>query len=92
MEHGDAATAWSLYDELIGKGLTPCEHTLDTLFKWSISQPDNQDKLLQILLYMRDNQIYPRYSLARTIKTWFERYRRLETVIEITMITIKKKP
>lgn len=81
MEHGDAATAWALYDELIGKGLSPSEHTWDTLFKWSISQPDNQDKLLQILRYMRDNQVYPRYSLASTIKKWFERYRRLETVV-----------
>ncbi|XP_011615155.2 mitochondrial ribonuclease P catalytic subunit isoform X1 [Takifugu rubripes] len=73
VEHGDAATGWALYEELIGKGLSPHEETWDALFKRrSISQPDDQDKLLQILLYMRDNQIYPGHSLASTIKTWFE--------------------
>lgn len=80
MEHGDAATAWALYEELIGQGLCPHEETWDTLFKRrSTYEPDNQEQLLQILLYMRDNQIYPHYHLASTIKTWFERWSRLET-------------
>lgn len=90
VEHGDAATAWALYEELIGKGLSPHEETWDALFKRrSISQPDDEDKLLQILLYMRDNQIYPGHSLASTIKTWFERCRRLESVFQSTLVGIK---
>lgn len=88
VEHGDAATGWALYEELIGKGLSPHEETWDALFKRrSMSQPD-QDKLLQILLYMRDNQIYPGHSLASTIKTWFERYRRLESVFQSTLMRV----
>lgn len=89
MEHGDAATAWALYEEVIGKGLSPHEETWDALFKRRpTSQPEEQDKLLQILLYMRDNQIYPRHSLASTIKTWFERYGRLESVVQSTSLNI----
>lgn len=89
VEHGDAAAAWALYEELIGKGLSPHEETWDALFKRrSIPQPDDQDKLLQILLYMRDNQIYPGHSLASTIKSWFERYRRRESVFQSTLVSI----
>lgn len=89
VERGDAATGWALYEELIGKGLSPHEETWDALFKRrSISQPDDKDKLLEILLYMRDNQIYPGHSLASTIKTWFERYRRLESVFQSTLVSV----
>ncbi|XP_074517099.1 mitochondrial ribonuclease P catalytic subunit [Sebastes fasciatus] len=38
----------------------------------AMSQSEHQERLLGILLYMRNNQIYPQHSLASSIKTWFE--------------------
>ncbi|XP_071403188.1 mitochondrial ribonuclease P catalytic subunit-like [Centroberyx affinis] len=77
--HGDAATAWALYDEVIEKGLSPQHETWDALFKGGareeaegLSRSDFQERLLSILLYMRNNQVYPQQSLAGSIKTWFE--------------------
>ncbi|CAF91538.1 unnamed protein product, partial [Tetraodon nigroviridis] len=70
-EDGDAATAWALYQELIGRGLSPHQETWEALFR--TRRPGDQEKLLQVLLYMRDNQIYPQRQLAATIKAWFER-------------------
>lgn len=94
MVHGDKTTAWGLYDELIEKGLSPHEETWDALFKGvrktdedkgkeaeAMSQPEHQEKLLGILLYMRNNQIYPKHSLTSTIKTWFERYKRVIKIL-----------
>lgn len=71
-EDGDAATAWALYQELIGRGLSPHQETWEALFR--TRRPGDQEKLLQVLLYMRDNQIYPQQQLAATIKAWFERW------------------
>lgn len=84
MKHGEATMAWALYDELIKKGMTPSEDTWDALFREATkmegdegsenaSEPEHQEKLLGILLYMRDNQIYPQHKLASSIKSWFER-------------------
>nr|XP_046267970.1 mitochondrial ribonuclease P catalytic subunit isoform X2 [Scatophagus argus] len=82
MVHGDTTTAWALYDELIEKELCPNEETWEALFKGvrkteeeegkTTSQSEQQDRLLEILLYMRSNQIYPQYGLASSIKAWFE--------------------
>ncbi|KAM6969612.1 mitochondrial ribonuclease P catalytic subunit [Tautogolabrus adspersus] len=85
MLHGDTTTAWALYDELIEKGLSPIQETWEALFKVDsstdkekgkevqvMSQSEIQGRLLGILLYMRNNQIYPQHSLANSIKTWFE--------------------
>uniref|UniRef100_A0A3B4Z6L9 Mitochondrial ribonuclease P catalytic subunit n=1 Tax=Seriola lalandi dorsalis TaxID=1841481 RepID=A0A3B4Z6L9_SERLL len=83
--HGDMTTAWALYDELMEKGLSPHQETWDALFKGvkktkevegleeAMSQSEHQERLLGILLHMRNNQIYPQYSLASSIKTSFER-------------------
>lgn len=83
LRHGDDATAWALYDELIEKGLTPSEDTWDALFQGvrnvaggggGESQPEEQqEKLLGILHYMRNNQVYPQHALADSVKSWFER-------------------
>lgn len=83
--HDDLTTAWALYDELIKKGLSPHQETWDSLFKGgskaleekgeeagAMCRSEQQERLLGILLYMRNNQIYPKQSLAVTIKTWFE--------------------
>lgn len=89
VEHGDAATAWALYEELIRQELCPHEETWDALFKGiPTSQPDHQKKLLEILLYMRTNQIYPHYHLASTIKTWFERWSRLNVCLQTASLYI----
>nr|XP_020477603.1 mitochondrial ribonuclease P protein 3 isoform X2 [Monopterus albus] len=83
--HGDIITAWAFYDELIEKGLSPRQEVWNALFKGqretteeggkgleAMSQSEHQERLLGILLYMRNNQIYPEHSLASSIKTWFE--------------------
>ncbi|XP_053701765.1 mitochondrial ribonuclease P catalytic subunit isoform X1 [Synchiropus splendidus] len=71
--NNDLSTAWTLYDEIMDKGLSPNQQTWDSLFKASgRSFPNQQERLLSILHYMRDNQIYPQHMLASTIKTWFE--------------------
>ncbi|XP_044023556.1 mitochondrial ribonuclease P catalytic subunit [Siniperca chuatsi] len=80
MLHGDTTTAWTLYDELIEKGLRPHQETWDAMFKGvretnaaeAMSQSEHHERLLGILLYMRNNQIYPQHRLASSIKTWFE--------------------
>uniref|UniRef100_A0A667ZVF9 Mitochondrial ribonuclease P catalytic subunit n=1 Tax=Myripristis murdjan TaxID=586833 RepID=A0A667ZVF9_9TELE len=73
--HNDMATAWALYDEVLEKGLSPHQETWSTLFRGGERQEaesDHQEKLLSILLYMRNNQVYPQQGLAGGIKTWFE--------------------
>ncbi|XP_041809987.1 mitochondrial ribonuclease P catalytic subunit [Chelmon rostratus] len=85
MLHGDKTTAWALYGEIIGQRLSPRQETWDALFKGVrkteedqgkeaevISESEHEEKLLEILLYMRNNQIYPQLSLVSSIKTWFE--------------------
>ncbi|XP_061600502.1 mitochondrial ribonuclease P catalytic subunit [Cololabis saira] len=83
MLNGDTTTAWSFYDELFEKGLTPHQETWDALFtraqrheedgvEGRKSWAEQQERLLGILLYMRNNQIYPQQSVTTSIKTWFE--------------------
>ena len=86
--HGDSATAWALYDELTNKGLGPHQDTWEALFRGalreaeqegsegpgSVSQSEQQERLLGVLNNMRNNQVYPQQRLVDTIKTWFERY------------------
>ncbi|XP_033991227.1 mitochondrial ribonuclease P catalytic subunit [Trematomus bernacchii] len=81
MLNGDTTTAWALYDEIIEKGRTPHQETWEALFKAAgkikqeeaMSASEHQERLLGILLYMRDNQIYPQHGLTSTINAWFER-------------------
>ncbi|KAM7376661.1 hypothetical protein PAMP_006379 [Pampus punctatissimus] len=85
--NGDTTTAWALYDELIEKGQSPHQDTWEALFTRVtkskeeeqegdgaevMSDSEHQERLLGILLYMRNNQIYPEQNLANSIKTWFE--------------------
>lgn len=89
MSNGDTSTAWALYDEMMEKKLIPHQDTWDALFKGprtvkeaesgGVSQAEQEERLLEILLYMRTNQIYPTHGLASSIKAWFERY---ETAVE----------
>ncbi|XP_061553140.1 mitochondrial ribonuclease P catalytic subunit isoform X2 [Phycodurus eques] len=79
MLNGDPITAWALYDELLAKGLNPQHETWTCLFKRVHAEEqetmllsEQQERLLGILLYMRNNQVYPQLTLASSIKTWFE--------------------
>lgn len=71
--HGDTDTSWMLYDELLGQGLTPHQDTWQCLFQSGMRERVHEDKLRSILSYMRDNQIYPKEPLVKSIKEWFER-------------------
>ncbi|XP_077395985.1 mitochondrial ribonuclease P catalytic subunit [Festucalex cinctus] len=80
MRNGDPSTAWALYDELLAKGLNPQHETWTSLFeRVSVEEEEtkllseHQERLMGILLYMRNNQVYPQLNLASSIKTWFER-------------------
>lgn len=74
--HGDRDTAWRLYHELMDQGLTPNQDTWRCLFETGGGDAGREDKdeLTSILMYMRENQIYPEHNLINTIKIWFERY------------------
>ncbi|XP_064179487.1 mitochondrial ribonuclease P catalytic subunit isoform X1 [Anguilla rostrata] len=71
--YGDNAAAWALYSEILDKGLIPNQETWQTLFESGLSDPSNVERLQSVLYYMRDNQIYPKESLTKSIKAWFER-------------------
>ncbi|XP_043999159.1 mitochondrial ribonuclease P catalytic subunit [Gambusia affinis] len=83
VHHRDATTAWGLYDELIEKGLSPHQETWDALFTGvkeserekemgAMTESEQHERLLGVLVYMRNNQIYPQQNVANTIKSWFE--------------------
>lgn len=71
--HGDSRTAWVLYEEMVEKGLTPNQETWQAFFDSDRSAHDSESKLSSLLLYMRNNQIYPGEALVKSIKAWFER-------------------
>jgi len=88
--NSDMTTAWELYDELMEKGLSPHMETWDILFTGAkkteedvgdavMCETEHQERLLGILLHMRNNQIYPPHNVASSIKTWFERYKGIKT-------------
>ncbi|XP_004612217.2 mitochondrial ribonuclease P catalytic subunit [Sorex araneus] len=72
--HQDANLAWSLYQELLDYELIPVLDTFKAFFDFGRGMNDDQyaKKLLDILLYLRNNRLYPGESLAHSIKTWFE--------------------
>ncbi|XP_026855683.2 mitochondrial ribonuclease P catalytic subunit [Electrophorus electricus] len=70
--HGDREMGWTLYSELLELGLTPRQDTWQCLFESATNRHDHKDKLLAILSYMRENQVFPEKPLARSIKVWFE--------------------
>ncbi|XP_074249454.1 mitochondrial ribonuclease P catalytic subunit isoform X2 [Saimiri boliviensis] len=72
--HQDVNTAWNLYQELLGHNIIPMLETLKAFFDFGkdIKDDNYSNKLLDILLYLRNNQLYPGESFAHSIKTWFE--------------------
>uniref|UniRef100_A0A3P8UHI5 Mitochondrial ribonuclease P catalytic subunit n=1 Tax=Cynoglossus semilaevis TaxID=244447 RepID=A0A3P8UHI5_CYNSE len=80
MRHGQLTAAWTLYQELMDNGQTPFQETWSSLFQPVVKDTEGQttslhqqqQRLLGILHYMRNNQIYPQERLAHSIKAWFE--------------------
>ncbi|XP_046870383.1 mitochondrial ribonuclease P catalytic subunit isoform X1 [Hypomesus transpacificus] len=74
VQHGDVGMAWALYDDLIEKGLVPNQEIWQSLFQSGMSWPgpEQEERLQGVLMYMRDNQVYPQQSLAQTIEAWFQ--------------------
>ncbi|XP_037839815.1 mitochondrial ribonuclease P catalytic subunit isoform X1 [Chlorocebus sabaeus] len=72
--HQDVNTAWNLYQELLGHDIVPMLETLKAFFDFGkdIKDDNYSNKLLDILSYLRNNQLYPGESFAHSIKTWFE--------------------
>lgn len=72
--HQDVNIAWNLYEELLSHDLIPMMETLKAFFDLGKDIKDDQysKKLLDILLYLRNNQLYPGESFAHSIKAWFE--------------------
>ncbi|XP_062061248.1 mitochondrial ribonuclease P catalytic subunit isoform X1 [Lepus europaeus] len=72
--HQDVTTAWNLYQELLDQDVSPMLETLQAFFDFGKDVKDDHysKKLLDILLYLRNNQLYPGESFAHSIKTWFE--------------------
>ncbi|XP_053450419.1 mitochondrial ribonuclease P catalytic subunit isoform X2 [Nycticebus coucang] len=72
--HQDVDIAWNLYQELLSHNLIPMLETLKAFFDFGKDIKDDHysNKLLDILLYLRNNQLYPGESFAHSIKTWFE--------------------
>uniref|UniRef100_H0XI98 ribonuclease P n=1 Tax=Otolemur garnettii TaxID=30611 RepID=H0XI98_OTOGA len=70
----DVDIAWNLYQELLGHNLIPMLETLKAFFDLGKDIKDDyySNKLQDILLYLRNNQLYPGESFAHSIKTWFE--------------------
>ncbi|XP_067847595.1 mitochondrial ribonuclease P catalytic subunit isoform X1 [Heptranchias perlo] len=74
LQHKEVETAWRLFKEMEGKNLKPNEDTLQAFFDCSKLFCDDQseNKMINILSYLRDNQIYPGERLMHSIKSWFE--------------------
>ncbi|XP_026966853.1 mitochondrial ribonuclease P catalytic subunit [Sagmatias obliquidens] len=72
--HQDVNIAWNLYQELLGHDIVPMLETLKAFFDFGKDMKGDQysNKLQDILLYLRNNQLYPGKSFAHSIKTWFE--------------------
>ncbi|XP_011781210.1 PREDICTED: mitochondrial ribonuclease P protein 3 isoform X1 [Colobus angolensis palliatus] len=72
--HQDVNTAWNLYQELLSHDIVPMLETLKAFFDFGkdIKDDNYSNKLLDILSYLRNNQLYPGESFAHSIKTWFE--------------------
>ncbi|XP_059812755.1 mitochondrial ribonuclease P catalytic subunit isoform X2 [Hypanus sabinus] len=74
LQHKEVETAWSLLKEMEDLNLRPNEDTLQAFFDCGKSPCDEryENMMLNILSYLRDNQIYPGESLMQSIQSWFE--------------------
>ncbi|XP_077320837.1 mitochondrial ribonuclease P catalytic subunit [Lithobates pipiens] len=74
IENHEGALAWALYDEMIEKNLLVPQTTIQSLFDapQDLQDDDYRKRLISILSYFRQNQIYPGEVLMKSIKSWFE--------------------
>ncbi|NWT88132.1 MRPP3 ribonuclease, partial [Lanius ludovicianus] len=72
--HQEMKLAFELYDEMLAKDVVPTLDALQSFFDFSRGMEDAelQKELFGILLYLRENQIYPHKTFMRSIKLWFE--------------------
>ncbi|KAM5129619.1 mitochondrial ribonuclease P catalytic subunit [Mantella aurantiaca] len=74
IEHQEAALGLTLYDEAMQNNLLLPEDAIQCLFSASQDMQDDgyRKRLLDILRFFRQNQIYPTEVLMKSIKSWFE--------------------
>ncbi|NWI84674.1 MRPP3 ribonuclease, partial [Pitta sordida] len=72
--HQETKLAFELYREMLAKGVVPTLDVLQSFFDFSrgMKGAELQEELFGILLYLRENQIYPHKTFMRSIKLWFE--------------------
>ncbi|XP_056667009.1 mitochondrial ribonuclease P catalytic subunit isoform X2 [Monodelphis domestica] len=72
--HQDVNLAWNLYLEMLNRRVIPNWETFQAFFDFAKGVENNQleRRLLDILLYLRHNQMYPSEPFAQSIKAWFE--------------------
>uniref|UniRef100_A0A803YKA7 Mitochondrial ribonuclease P catalytic subunit n=1 Tax=Meleagris gallopavo TaxID=9103 RepID=A0A803YKA7_MELGA len=72
--HQEMTLACELYHEMLAKDLVPTLDVLQAFFDHSRGMKNSalQKELFGILLYLRDNQVYPHKTFMRSIKLWFE--------------------
>ncbi|XP_068938344.1 mitochondrial ribonuclease P catalytic subunit isoform X2 [Petaurus breviceps papuanus] len=72
--HQEVNLAWNLYLEMLNHRIIPNWETFQAFFDFAKGVNNNQfeGRLLDILLYLRHNQMYPTEPFAQSIKAWFE--------------------
>ncbi|KAM9294443.1 mitochondrial ribonuclease P catalytic subunit [Gastrophryne carolinensis] len=73
-EHRDLPLAWTFFDEILQNNLQPPEDAIQSLFDTpqDLQEEDYRQRLIAILYYFRENQIYPGEKLMTSINAWFE--------------------
>ncbi|NXK81318.1 MRPP3 ribonuclease, partial [Amazona guildingii] len=72
--HQEMNLAFELYHEMLAKDLVPTLDILQAFFDFSrgMKGAELQKELFDILLYLRENQLYPHKTFMWSIKLWFE--------------------
>uniref|UniRef100_G3VQN0 Mitochondrial ribonuclease P catalytic subunit n=1 Tax=Sarcophilus harrisii TaxID=9305 RepID=G3VQN0_SARHA len=72
--HREMNLAWNLYFEMLNHRIIPNWETFQAFFDFAKGVKNNEfeRRLLDILLYLRNNQMYPNEPFAQSIKIWFE--------------------
>ncbi|KAM6131273.1 mitochondrial ribonuclease P catalytic subunit isoform 3-T3 [Pterocles gutturalis] len=72
--HQEMNLAFELYHEMLSKDLVPTLDVLQAFFDFSrgMKGAELQKELFGVLLYLRENQIYPHKTFMQSIKLWFE--------------------
>ncbi|XP_030904993.1 mitochondrial ribonuclease P catalytic subunit isoform X2 [Melopsittacus undulatus] len=72
--HQEMNLAFELYHEMLANNLVPTLDVLQAFFDFSrgMKGAELQKELFGVLLYLRDNQLYPHKTFMQSIKLWFE--------------------